>query len=429
MFNKHRLWEQNLMNCKNKLVGDLLKKDKNISQNAANEIINNTDLDAWVYLVENFDYILDFIKRNATQKLFMACNERNISNLFDFLDYHSPDLDEFVASAFAEFCNDEIMDAMTEFLKNGTKQQKAYAAKFFAIVAKPEMSELLFEASKSDYSPLADNCALALSNLQDQKSYEYYLDFLTDEDDWKVLSAARFLNLYGDKKAILPMLQAMHKSPMSENIAGEIASLEKLFLLFKNKNPEIQALSFECFDNILSGLIQIWSLNALFSFEVKTCIETLLEILHSESPFKNQCAQLLLKAKNRLELYNSNDEYQYDEDKNTLQELDEICGLLNSYSESFWEAQIDLLFDELDNESSKRKIAALNLISDMKIDYAAEELVKKLNTEDEKMLCEIIITLSNINGISQIPDKDEILSKIQNTTLKAIVENIFLTAV
>lgn len=417
------------MNCKNKLVGDLLKKDKKISQDAANKIIDNADLDAWVYLVENADYILDFIKRNATQKLFMACNSQNISNLFEFLDYHSPDLDEFVASAFAEFCDDDILAAMFEFLKNGTNQQKAYAAKFFSIIIKPETAEFLFEASKSDYSPLVDNCALALGAMGDKKSYDYYLNLLSDEDEWKVLSAAQFLSLYGNKEATLPMLKAMSNSTMSEHIAGEIASFEKLSLLFRDKNSEIQALSLECFDNILSGLVQIWPLSALFSFEVKACIETLFDLLQEVGPFQNKYSQLLLKAKNRIELYNNNDEYKYDEDKNTLQELAEICAILNSYPESFWEAQIDNLFEELDSECQKCKIAALNLISDMKIDYAAQELVKKLNTNDEKMLCEIIITISNIGGVSMISNREEILSKIQNTTLKAIIENIFLVAV
>ncbi len=417
------------MNLKNKLVDDLLKKDKKISQAAASEIINNADLDAWVYLVENADYILDFIKRNATQKLFMECNSQNIFNLFEFLDYHSPDLDEFVATAFAEFCNDEIVDAMSEFLKNGTNQQKAYAAKFFSIVTKPETAEFLFEASKSDYAPLTDNCALALGALRDKKSYEYYLELLANEDEWKVLSAAGFLSLYGDKNAILPMLRVMSNFNMSEHIAGEIASLEKLSVLFKDENQEIQELSLECFDNILSGLVQIWSLSALFSFEVKACIGKLFELLKEGGVFRNKYSQLLLKAKNRLEFYNNNDEYKYDEDRNTLQELEDICGILNSYPESFWEAQIDNVFEELDSDSQKRKIAALNLISDMKIDYAAQELLKKLNTDDEKMLCEIIIAISNVGGISQISNKDEILSKIQNATLKAIIENIFLTAV
>lgn len=417
------------MNVKNKLVGDLLKKDKNISQAAANKIINTADLDAWVYLVENADYIMDFIKRNATQKLFFACNSQNIMNLFGFLGYHSGDLDDFVASAFAEFCNEEIIDGMFELLKNGTNQQKAYAAKFFALVNKPEVREFLFESSKSDYKPLADNCALALGEMGDKDSYDYYMGLLSDEDSWKVLSSAQFLSLYNNKDAVLPMLRAMHNSTMSEYIAGEIASFEKLYNLFGSENSEIQALSLECFDNILSGLVEIWPLSVLFDFEIKTCIETLLEAVRYEGDFQNRCAQLLLKAKNRLELFNENNEYKYDEDKNTLNELESICNLLNFYPESFWDAMIDNLLDELDSDCKKRKIAALNVISDMKIDYVAPELIKKLDAEDENVLCEIIITLSNIGGVAQISNKDELLGKITNSTLKAIVENIFLTAV
>jgi hypothetical protein len=417
------------MNLKNKTTSDLLKKDKNISQNAANNIINNIDLDAWVCLVENVDYILDFIKRNATQKLFFACNEGNIFNLFEFLNYHSPDLDEFVASAFAEFCNDEIIERMFALLEDGTNQQKAYAAKFFSMVTNSGVAELLFESSKSDYKPLANNCALALGEMNDKTSFDYYVELLSSDDEWKVLNAAEFLSLYGNKDLILPMLRAMSNSTMSEYISSEIASFEKLYNLFVSENEEVQELSLECFDNILSGLVHVWPLSVLFDFEVKACLETLLNMVQQEGKFQKRCSPLLMKAKNRLELFKQNDEYKFDEDKNTLAELDDICGLLNSYPEEFWEAQIDNLFDELDSTSSKRVIATLNLIAEMKIDYASKYLLNKLDTADEKILCEIIITLSHIGGISEISNKKEILAKIKNSNLKAIAENIFLTAV
>ncbi len=417
------------MNLKNKLTSDLLKKDKNISQNAANIIIDNTDVDAWVCLVENADYILDFIKRNATQKLFFACNQQNIFNLFEFLNYHSPDLDDFVASAFVEFSNEEIIERMFALLEDGTNQQKAYAAKFFSMAPNSGVTELLFEGSKNDFKPLANNCAIALSEIQDKPSFDYYVELLSSDDEWKVLSAAEFLSLYGNKDTILPMLRAMSNSTMSEYISSEIASFEKLSTLFFSDNEEIQSLSFECFDNILSGLVHVWPLSVLFDFEVKTCIETLFEMVQQEGKFQDKCSQLLLKAKNRLELFKHNDEYKFDEDKNTLAELDDICGFLNSYSEEFWEAQIDNLFDELDSSNSKSVIAALNLIAELKIDYASKYLLKKLDTSDEKILCEIIITLSHIGGISTISNKKEILAKIENSNLKAIAENIFLTAV
>jgi len=417
------------MNLKNKITSDLLKKDKNISQNAANSIINDTNLDAWICLVENADYILDFIKRNATQKLYFACNEQNIFNLFEFLNYHSSDLDDFVASAFAAFCNDEIVERMFKLLDDGTNQQKAYAAKFFSLVHNPNAIELLFEGSKSDYKPLANNCAVALGEMNEQASFDYYVELLSSDDEWKVLNAAEFLSLYGNRDVVLPMLRAMSNSTMSEYISSEIASFDKLYNLFTSDNEEIQELSLECFDNILSGLVHVWPLSVLFDFEVKACLETLLNLIQQEGKFNKRCSQLLLKAKNRLELFNQNDQYKFDEDKNTLCELEDICGLLNSYPETFWEAQIDNLLYELDSSNGKRVIAALNLIADMKIDYVAKDLVKKLDANDEKVLCEIIITLSHIGRVSEISNKGEILEKIKNPNLKAIIENIFLTAV
>lgn len=417
------------MNLKNKLTSDLLKKDKNISQNAANIIIDTPDLDAWICLVENADYILDFIKKNATQKLFFACNEKNIFNLFEFLNYHSSDLDDFVASTFAEFCNEEIIERMFALLEDGTNQQKAYAAKFFSIVHNSGVTELLFESSKNEYKPLANNCALALGEMNDKASFEYYVELLSSDDEWKVLNAAEFLSLYGNKDVVLPMLRAMSNSTMSEYISSEIASFEKLYDLFVFEDEEIADLSLECFDNILSGLVHVWPLSVLFDFEVKACLATLLNMVQKEGEFQKKCSQLLLKAKNRLELFNKNDEYKFDEDKNTLAELDDICRFLNSYPEEFWEAQIDNLFDEVDSLNKKRVIAALNLIAELKIDYAEKYLLTKLDTCDEKILCEIIITISHIGGVSGILNKQEILAKIENPNLKAIAENIFLTSV
>jgi hypothetical protein len=418
------------MNLKNNLVNDLLKKDRNISMAAAKTIIDTADLDAWVCLIENADYILDFIKRNAAQKLFSACNPNNISNLLKFLDYHHPDYDDFIASALVEFGNQDISNKIFDLLSIGTNQQKAYAAKFFCFANSPEAKEALFESSQSEYKPLADNCAMALGEMKDETSFNYYLELLSSDDEWKVLSAAQFLSLYNNQEALLPMLRAMSESTMSEHIAGEIASFAKLNELFRSQNDEIKELSMECFDNILSGLVQIWPLSVLFNFEIKSCIETLFDMLQQNDNLTTRCSQLLLKAKNRIELFYENDEYKYDEDKNTLQELDDIYQLLNSYPEAFWEAQIDNLFEEVENGSKKRKIAALNLIADLKVDYATQEIINCLkDSDDENILCELIITLSNIGGISNISNKDEILAKITNENLKAIAENIFLTSV
>lgn len=412
------------MNIKNKLISDLLKKDKNISQAAACEIIDTKNIEAWIYLIKNSDYIMNFIKHNASNKLFDACNEKNIENLFDFLEYHSPSFDEFIASAFFKFNNDKIEEKMSNLLKNGTNQQKAYAAKYFCLNPKLEIATILFENVKSDYNFLSENIAQTLGVLKDEKSYNYYLKQLFSNDDWECLEAARFLSLYGNKDAILPMLQRMSTSSISDYICGEIASLESLPNLIMSKNAEIQELSLECFDNILSSLIQTWPLSVVFDFEIQNCLKILLSKVKENSPLKGQYAQLLLKAKNKFDLYYQNNEYKFDEDKNTVDEIKNIYELLKSYPEEFWEVQKDNLFEELDS-SRKRKIACINLISELKMNYAQDELLKLLNDQDENIVCEVILALSNFDMINKIKNKKEILEKITNPNLKAMIKEIF----
>lgn len=417
------------MNLKNKLAADLLKKDKKVSNDAAYRILNDKDLDAWICLVEEGEYVFDFIKRFASQKLLNACTPDNVYNLFDFMKYYSVDWDEFVAQALAEFCDDEILEKCLELMASGTKQEKAYCAKFFSYVKNDGALEDLFENSKSQYPPLAGNCAVALGEMRDEASYEYYLSLLNSDDDWDKLQASQFLSLYGNRDATRPMLEAMNCSTMSEHIAGEVASLNKMSKLITAEDENLKELSLECLDHLISGLVEIWPLGVLFDFDIKSCLGVLLDSLVEEDTFAGRYSQILLKAQNRLNLFNENSEYQYDEDKNTLDELKNICEMLNSFSEDFWEAQVDNLINEIENNNDKRQIAAISLIATLKIDYALPYLIKKLDVKNETILCEIIIAIGQLGGVKQIEDRDKILDRMENQTLKAIVQNIFFTAV
>ena len=126
-------------------------------------------------------------------------------------------------------------------------------------------------------------------------------------------------------------------------------------------------------------------------------------------------------------LFNEFDEYKFDEDKKTLQELTKICSFLNSLSNDFWEAQIDDLLDELTSENKARKSSAINLISYLELNIASQYLLEVLDSEEnEQMICEIVMALSKLNCIPQIKNKKEITEKIKhNENIKAIVESLF----
>lgn len=134
-------------------------------------------------------------------------------------------------------------------------------------------------------------------------------------------------------------------------------------------------------------------------------------------------AVVLLKALLKFETICENDEYTYDEDKNTKAELSQILALLKGESGEFWEEQKELILNELEEEK-ERAISAAHLIGELKIDYAVDDLKKLSQSDDEILICEAVMALKAINALDCV-DKSEILSKIKDENKRAIVENCF----
>ena len=94
------------------------------------------------------------------------------------------------------------------------------------------------------YQPLKNNAAEALGKLNDENSYNIFIEKLKSEDDWDRIDAADFLASYGKHDAVYPMLKAMASSKMAEHIAGYVASLSNLSDIFE-KEGEYQELALE----------------------------------------------------------------------------------------------------------------------------------------------------------------------------------------
>ena len=416
------------MKLNNKNASDLLQKDKIKSNNAAKNIINNKDLDAWKCLVENSEYIFDFIKDAACEKLLNACTKDNINNLFDFMQYYDMGFDDFIAAAFEKFQNEEINKKFLSLLKDGSESEKCYAAKYFCYVQNQNAQKLLFENSKSTNDALSQNCALALASMKDMEAFEFYKNQLKSDDDWQKVQAVQFLSFYQDKNILPDMFRAMKNSSMKEHIAGEIALSTDISEYFNSPDSELKELSLECFDYIISSLSEIWSLSTIIDFKISKSLNIIFELTKNQNdPFKGKYSEILLKARSMFNLFNEFDEYKFDEDKKTLQELNKICSFLNSLSNDFWEAQIDDLLDELTSENKARKSSAINLISYLELNIASQYLLEVLDSEEnEQMICEIVMALSKLNCIPQIKNKKEITEKIKhNENIKAIVESLF----
>ena len=230
------------MKLNNKNASDLLQKDKTKSNNAAKNIINNKDIDAWKCLIDNSEYIFDFIKDAACEKLLNACTKDNVENLFDFMQYYDMGFDDFIAAAFEKFQDEEINKKFLSLLKEGSESEKCYAAKYFCYVQNQEAKKLLFENSKSTNNALSQNCALALASMQDMVAFEFYKNQLKSDDDWQKIQAVQFLSFYQNKDILPDMLRAMKNSSMKENMAGEIALSTDISECFNSPDNELKEL-------------------------------------------------------------------------------------------------------------------------------------------------------------------------------------------
>lgn len=402
-------------------VKNLTSKDEKAAQKSAQFLLNSGNIEMFNALLKKSEFLFDFVKQNVNKRLTKALTETNYKNLFKFLDNYSPDYEDFIASSFAKYANEDLTDEILELLQNGTKSQKTYAAKYFSYIPDTIAADNLLEYAFSDNEPLAFNAAQALGKMENKESYEKALSMLKDDDDFKKLDAVKFLVAYGNRDAVLPILESLSTSSMPENIAGELPFLEPLLEIMKTKPKGIVL---PCIHNILSGLTEILPLSQVFDFELYDVLAFLIEKNKTEKD--SHIAVILLKALVQFSTICEIESYTFDEDKNTKQELNAIYELLKNQPESFWNEQKNLILKELELEKS-RILPALQIISELKLTEACKNLKKLLNSNDEIILCETISAIKSIGKLDENEiSKDEVLNKIHSENIKAIILNMFV---
>jgi hypothetical protein len=284
----------------------------------------------------------------------------------------------------------------------------------------------LFKSSLDYAQQLKNNCAEALGKLNHRVSYEYNINKLTSHDDWDRIEAAQFLANYGNKDAVIPILESMEHSGMAELIAGEIATLVDVYELFEEGNEKTRELALEAMDNILSGLPEVWPLGVVLDFKIFECLDRLIYLSkeNKRNEIAGKYAQILLKAKQKFTMFINNSEYTYDEEKDILAELEEINQLLMFENEKFWGTQFQNLLKELDTNDRKRKLSAISVLHEIESDESAPYLIKTAlkQDEDEVVICEAITALAKIGHTEKL-DKELLLSRIKDPNLIAIVQN------
>ena len=180
-----------------------------------------------------------------------------------------------------------------------------------------------------------------------------------------------------------------------------------------------------CLDNILSGLGEILPLSQIFSFELYEVLAYLIKF--NESNKNSQAAVVLLKSLSKFDTLANNEEYTFDEDKNTKEEINEIYNLLKRQKEYFWNAQKNFVKNELDEEKAgfPRVMSALRMIAEYGLVNAKDEVKALLDSKNEIIICEALSTLRQIGGLDGI-NKQDILNKVTDENKKALIESLFL---
>ena len=379
----------------------LTGKNKNDYERIAAEIVNNADTALFKELVENDGYLFDFVKQNVAQRLAAACNETNYRNLLKFFDYYSPYYDDFIVSTLARYADEDLTDEILDMFENGTTAQKTYCAKFFSYIQDPLALELLRENSYTEDESLNANCAATLGIFQDEMSYNNAIRKLQNEDEFEKLSAVKFLVIYGDKKALPELLTAMKISTMAENIAGEIPYLETIFEILDDHYED----GLLVLNHIVNGLGEIIGLASVFDYELYDVFE---RIIRNSNDSK--AAVVLLNAQEKFAILTENDEYLFDEDKNTKNEINDIKKLLSGINVKNLKPMI---LQEL-NESSPFVYTALDFADDV---FAIRELLKCNNQTIILKTAEVLKKLNNLDE----PTKTVALLKVSDENIKSII--------
>lgn len=384
---------------------DLIKKltGKNPSEYevVAKNLVNNSDVELFANLVKQDDFLFDFIKNNVAKRIQSACNKDNYRNLLSFLDNYSSSYDTMIATVLNSFGGDSLYGDMKELFLNGTDSQKAYAAKYFTFI--PELAKELLpqirEGAKSEFEPLSINTIELLSVLGDEVSKFEALKDLDNEDEFVQYDAIKFLVNYQAKDALDKIVEVMKKSSLSENIASEILYLVSIDELIE-KDIDTACLVL-CY--IINAIPDIISPAAVCDYGLSDVFKNL--------PLTSSTAVVLRLAKEKFEELLSNDEYLFDCDKNTKDEIKRV----NEYLKGINIHKLKSLFyDEL-FDGSDFVFFALDFVDEV------EELETLLDSENQTLILKVLTVLKERNQLKD-EHKNIALDNITSSDIKQIVE-------
>ena len=373
-------------------------------ESVAYSLINNSDVELFSELVSKEDFLFDFVKQNVADRLAKVCNESNYLNLLSFLKFYSPSYEEFIVSALVRYADEDLTDKMLEIFENGTDDEKIYCAKFFSYIQDPLAIDLLKQYAYSQNTYLSANCASTLAQLGDISSYEQAIEMLSSDDEFTRLDGVKFLVSYGKTEALDEIIEAMKTSSMAENMAGDVPYLTDVFSLYKKNKTDGLFVA----NMIINGLGEILGLAQVFDFQLYEFFEMLIN-----GSKNSQIAAVLINAIDKFDTLTENDEYLFDESKETKQEVLEIKKLLSTVSQGE-------LYDLLDSE-----LKADSLFVYTALEFTENENVVRslLSCENPTIVLKSLEVLKQMDSITQ-EDRQIALNSVVDENVKNVIRAI-----
>lgn len=403
------------------LIKNLTQKNEDLALKSAKQILDESNFEAFEKLCEKSDFLFDFIKTNVCKRFYNAANPENYRNVINFFKLYDATYADVFIQILLKFADENVTREILELLLEGDDNEKAYCAKFFEYQSCEKAIEILKDLAFDEFEPLSDNATLALAKVNDRQSIERAYVKLNSSDDFEILQGIKFLTTYPELSQLDKIVNAALNCSMRENAAADIACAVDLFdFAIRNNTPN----NLLILNSIIIGLGEILPLAQIIDYKIFEITRELVNINYEEA--NSQIAEVLLNIYSKFKLFYENEEYTYDEDVDTKNEIKKIISLLQNQGEMFWNEQKDLIFEELEKDD-KRIIAALNVIKEIKIENNIDKISNLTLHQNELIICLAVETLYVLNKLETI-DIQEIAEKIENENISAIIRNFAIQA-
>ena len=188
---------------------------------------------------------------------------------------------------------------------------------------------------------------------------------------------------------------------MAENIAGEILYLADIFDIYSKNNTDALFI----INSVINGLGEILGLAQVFDFRLYEFLEKLI------SEKKNsEISAVLLNAIDKFNILTENDEYLFDEDKDTKKEIYDIKLLLKN-------VDIGELYSLIDNEVKSDSLFVFTAL-----EYTEnEELIRNLLKSQNPAIIIKSLEILKQMGVLLQEDKQFAIEQINDKNLENII--------